>query len=309
MLENEKILVTGPASQVAWPIVRALATCNEVYGLARFSAPVQRTRLEAAGVRCLQADLAQDSLAAIPDDFTYGLNFAVTRSGEFDYDLAANAEGTGRLMFHCRKVKAWLHCSSSAVYQYAGHHPLKETDPLGDSRRSFMPTYSICKIAAEVLARFAARQWDIPTTIARLNVPYGDNGGLPAYHLDWMLAGTPIALHPDKPSLRNLIHEDDYVAHISKLLAIAAVPATTINWGGSQAVSIEAWCAHMEQLTGLAAQFTYTENTIGSIVLDLTRMHQYLGRTTVDWHDGIRRMIEARHPELHLRQAGGSSDV
>jgi len=33
-------------------------------------------------------------------------------------------------------------------------------------------------------------------------------------------------------------------------------------------------------------------------VLDLTRMHELIGRTTVDWHDGIRRMIQARHPEL-----------
>ena len=309
MLKNEKILITGPASQVAFPIARELAQHNEVYGLARFSDAGQRARLEAIGVRCLQVDLVHGNFADVPEDFTYGLNFAVARSGEFDYDLAANAEGTGRLMYHCRRVKAWLHCSSSAVYQYAGHHPLKETDPLGDSRRSFMPTYSICKIAAEVMARFGARQWNIPTTIARLNVPYGDNGGLPAYHLDWMLAGTPIALHPDKPSLRNLIHEDDYIAHIPRLLALAAVPATTINWGGSEAVSIEQWCAYMQHLTGFEAQFTYTENTIGSIILDLTRMHERLGRTTVDWHDGIRRMIHARHPELRLRQDGGSSDV
>jgi UDP-glucuronate 4-epimerase len=301
MIANEKILIAGPAGQVAFPIACALAARNEVYGLARFSDPGPRARLEAAGVRCLQADLVRGSLASIPDDFTYGLNFAVTRSGVFDHDLAGNAEGAGRLMFHCRHVKAWLHCSSSAVYQYAGRHPLKETDPLGDSRRSFMPTYSICKIAAEVMARFAARQWHIPTTIARLNVPYGDNGGLPAFHLDWMLAGTPIALHPDKPSLRNLLHEDDYVAHIPRLLAIAAVPATIINWGGSEPVSIEEWCAYMAQLTGVAAQFTYTDSAIGSIVLDLTRMHQHLGRTTVDWHDGIRRMIAARHPERRLR--------
>jgi len=64
----------------------------------------------------------------------------------------------------------------------------------------------------------------------------------------------------------------------------------------------------MEQLTGLTAQFTYTPDAIGSIVLDLTRMHACLGRTTVDWHDGIRRMIQARHPELRLREVRGEHD-
>lgn len=58
-----------------------------------------------------------------------------------------------------------------AVYQYAGHDPLAEDAPLGDNHRSMFPTYSICKIAAESVVRFVARQFAIPTTIARLSVP------------------------------------------------------------------------------------------------------------------------------------------
>lgn len=303
MLKGEKILITGPASQVAFPIARELAKDNAVYGLARFSNAADRARLEAVGVRCIQADLAADSFAGVPDDFTYVLNFAVVKNGadSFDYDLAANAEGAGRLMYHCRRAKAWLQCSSGGVYQYAGHHPLTEAAPLGDNHRCFLPTYSICKIAAETVVRFAARQWSIPTTIARLSVPYGANGGWPAMHLERMMAGARIAVHPDKPSVFNLLHEDDYVAHIPRLLAIAAVPATVLNWGGSEPVSIEEWCAYMGELTGLEPKFRYTDQTIGSITMDLTRMHQFVGRTTVPWRDGIRRMIQARHPDLSLR--------
>ena len=303
MLKNEKILITGPASQVALPMARELAKHNAVYGLARFGDAGDRARLEALGVKCIQADLAQDSFAKVPDDFTYVLNFAVVKTSDFDYDLTANAEGPGRLMYHCRKAKAWLHCSSGGVYQYAGHHPLKETDPLGDdTHKTLLPTYSICKIAAEVMARFGARQWNIPTTIARLSVPYGNNGGWPAMHLDWMLGGSLIPVHPDKPNLFNPIHEDDYIAHIPKLLAVAAVPATITNWGGSEPVSVEDWCGYMADLTGLEPKFVDTDKTIGSLTMDMTRMHQLVGRTAVDWHDGIRRMIQARHPELPLRK-------
>ena len=57
MLRNEKILITGPSSQVAFPIARALAGENTVYGLARLSAAADRERLEAVGVRCIQSDL------------------------------------------------------------------------------------------------------------------------------------------------------------------------------------------------------------------------------------------------------------
>jgi len=304
MIRNEKILITGPTGQVALPVARALAPHNQVYGLARFSNGADRTRLEAQGITCLAADLAADSLATVPDDFTYVLHFAVLRSDDFDRDLAANAEGVCRLMHRTRRAKAWLHCSSMRVYQSHGHAPIKETDPLGDAistlrdrRRNV--TYSISKVVAEVMARFAARQWNVRTTIARLTVPYGNNGGWPARHLDALLASQPIPVHVSRPSIFNPIHEDDYIAHIPKLLAAATVPATVINWGG-EAVSIEDWCTYMGRLLGIAPQFLSTDQALASMEMDLTRMHALIGPATVPWRDGFRRMVVTRHPELHL---------
>jgi nucleoside-diphosphate-sugar epimerase len=299
MLSGEKILVTGPASQVGFPVARALAEDNEVHGLARFTRREDRERLERLGVRCIALDLADGSFDTVPDDCTVVLHFAVVKSGEFDYDLAANAEGTGRLMAHCSRARAFLCCSSGGVYRHQGaQHPAKEGDPVGDNHRRLLPTYSICKIAAETMARFAARQWRLPTTIARLSVPYGDNGGWPWFHLVMMRAGRPVPLHPERPNLFNPIHEDDYVAQIPRLLEIASVPATLVNWGGSEPASVEEWCAYMSELTGLESRFETTQQTVGPLPLDLTRMHELLGRTRVPLREGIRRMIEARAPEL-----------
>lgn len=56
MLRSEKVLITGPGSQVAFPIARELAKHNEVHGLARFSSPNDRASLEAVGVTCIAAD-------------------------------------------------------------------------------------------------------------------------------------------------------------------------------------------------------------------------------------------------------------
>ena len=94
-------------------------------------------------------------------------------------------------------------CSCTAVYEPNGHHPFVETDPLGDNHRPFgyMPTYSISKIAAEVVARLAARQHGLPTTIARLSVPYGDRFGWPLFHLAMMAEGQPVPVHVDAPSV------------------------------------------------------------------------------------------------------------
>jgi len=300
MLENTKILITGVTGQVALPVARELAARNEVYGLARFRDSGSRDRIAALGVSCVRGDLAEGRLDEIPTDVDYVLHFAVAKSpdADFEADLSANAEGVGLLMAHCQSAKAFLHCSSAAVYAPPGHKPARETDPLGDNHRVMMPTYSLSKIAAEAVVRFAARQWRVPTTIARFSVPYGNNGGWPWYHLMMMKAGHPIPVHVDEPSDYNPIHEDDYVAQIPKLLEIASVPATTINWGGSERVSIEQWCAYIGELTGLEPKFNRTEQTLAALPIDVSLLEQKVGKTQVSWRDGIRRMIEARNPEL-----------
>ena len=296
-LRGRKILITGPTSQVGLPVVRALARDNEVWTAARFRQSAERERVEALGAQAIPVDLASSSLRALPRDFDVVLHFAVVKSGEFAYDLEANAEGVGRLMSHCRKASAFLHCSSAGVYAYAGHHELPETAALGDNHRAMLPTYSICKIAAETVVRFASREWQIPTVIARLSVPYGNNGGWPWFHLMMMKAGAEIPTHPEKPNLFNPIHEDDYISHLPRLLALASTPPEVINWGGPQS-SIEEWAGVLGELTGLEARFRQTEETIGSVTLDRSRMLEKLGETQVSLRDGLQRMIQARNPEL-----------
>jgi UDP-glucuronate 4-epimerase len=309
VLKDQKILVTGPTSQVALPVVRALAKSNEVWGLARFQKAEDRLRIEDLGARTVAADLATSDFAELPNDFDVVLHFAVVKSGDFAYDLEANAEGVGRLMAHLgrgRPPRGFVHCSSAGVYQPAGHEPLAEDSPLGDNHRAMLPTYSICKIAAETVARFAAREWQIPTVIARFSVPYGDNGGWPWFHLMMMKGGAEIPIHPERPNLFNPIHEDDYIEQIPRLLALASVPASVVNWGGPQS-SIEEWCEILGELTGLEPRFRLTEDTIGSVTLDLGHMHATLGETKIPLREGLRRMVTSLNPELLLKPSAAKS--
>ena len=296
-LSGRKILVTGPTGQVADPIARALAKDNDVWGLARFGDAEKRASLEADGVNCVPLDLETGDFFSLPDDFDYVLNFAVVKTPDFDHDLRCNGESTGFLMSHCRNVRAFLHCSTTGVYQPKGHDLISEDDELGDNHRCMMPTYSIAKISAEVVVRYAARQFDIPTIITRLNVPYGNNGGWPYFHLVMMKNDVPIPVHVDKPSLYTPIHEDAIVAMIPGLISGASVPARIVNLCGQDHVSIEEWCAYMGELTGLTPKFEYTKDTIESVKTDNTRLRELVGDARVNWRDGLREMIESRHPD------------
>ncbi len=301
-LSGSRVLLVGPGGQVAAPIVEALAPVCELTALARFSDEAQRQRLQDAGVHTVRGDLAdRKSLRDCPADFDYVLNLAVVKSGNFDYDLRANAEGIGNLMAHCRSAKAVVHFSSTAVYEYAGQQPRGEDAPLGDNHRVMFPTYSLSKIAAESVCRFAARHYDIPTTIARLSVPYGNNGGWPFFHLLMMKEGMEIDVHPEGPNYYNLLHSSDYIDKIPYLLAAAEPEVCTVNFGGSQPVSIEQWCGYLGELCALEPKFRDNPQAFGSLQIDTTKMHDLIGETRKDWRQGLREMVEQLAPELIAR--------
>lgn len=64
MLEDQKILITGATGRVAFPIARALAARNEVWGVARFTDPDSWSRLESVGVRPLLLDMSTNDFSS-----------------------------------------------------------------------------------------------------------------------------------------------------------------------------------------------------------------------------------------------------
>ena len=296
-LTGRAIAITGVTGQVAAPVARAMAADNHVIGLARFSDPAARVELEAAGVECHPVDLTKPDLTGVPSEVDHVLHFAVTKIGRWDKDLAANGVGAGELMSHFRSARSFLHCSSTAVYRPNGGQPMKESDPLGDHHGQAMPTYSISKIAAETVARFGARHFELPTTIARLNVPYGDGSGWPAFHLELMLGGLPIDVHPDG-SRYNPIHHRDVTRLVPALLDMADTTAPVVNLAGDEVVSVEEWCHLLGDLAGCEPRFEASDAAIPSAVIDTTRQHEMIGSCEVGWRDGMREVVAALHPEL-----------
>ena len=291
------ILVTGVTGQVGEHVAVALAASHDVVGLARFGDTTARARLAAAGVDCVPVDLVGGDFDGVPAGADALVNFAVVKTQKWDLDLRANAEGIGLLMAATRP-QAVLHCSSTGVYDPAGSTVLDEAAPLGDNHRAIMPTYSISKIAAEETVRTMCRLFGIPTTIARLNVPYGvgpDGAarGWPAFHLAMMQAGMPVPVHPDRPNLFNPIDLDDIARTVPALVDAATVPATITNWAGDEQVDLEEWCRFLAERCGLTAEFETTDRTIGGVTVSVERMHSLCGPTTVRWRDGFARLADA----------------
>lgn len=295
-LKNQKFLITGATGFVAQPIVEALSKHNTVYAAARFKTEEDRHKIEALGGIPVVLDLSAEDFSDLPE-VDYVLNLAVAKSGKWTVDLAINAEGLGRLMLRYKNVKAFLHISSTAVYEYAGHESRSEDSPLGDNHRSLFETYSISKIAAETVARFVARTYKIPTTIARLNVPYGSFPCWPYFHLMMMQNGMPIDIHPEGPNGYSPIHSDDYIAKIPSLLAAATTEVETFNLGGDEVVSVEQWCEYLGEITGLSPTFNETEKALGNLTVDNSKLKAISGPCGKNWKEALKEMVEALSPD------------
>lgn len=305
MLSDEKILVTGPAGRIAFGLTRMLAADNEVWGIARFGDPTARAEVEALGVTTRSLDIADGRFDDLPTDFTYLLHLAADFSQE-DYDraLRVNAEGTGLLLEHCRGAKAALVMSTLSVYRPHPdpRHPFREDDPLGDAMVPTQAPYSISKISEEAVARYCARSFDLPITIARMGSAYGLRGGVPVWNLHTLAEGETVRTRWD-PMCYSPIHDDDIAAHLVPLLDAATVPATIVNWCGDETVSVQEWSAHLGALLGVEPSVSVEEvpgASIGSVG-DTEKRRSITGPCRVDWRDALSSIAEHYYPDRVVR--------
>jgi len=300
MLKGKKILVTGVSGQVAFPLAQWLARDNEVIGVARFADEEAIEKTKAAGIRPVRADLGAGDFADVPADVDYLLHFGFTRGGETEFDRAirVNGEGTGLILQHCQRAKAALVVSSAAVYAPNDDpfHAHREDGALGRGFAPWSPTSPVTKVAEEAVARFAARAFGLPVTIARLNTVYGSPRNLPSTHIRQVMAGQKVTL-PWDPNNHSPIHLEDMYAQLEPLLAAASTPATIVNWAGDEIVSAQHWCALAAELAGAKADLVVQKlpGAAPGNVADVERRRSITGPCSISFDEGFRRLYAEHH--------------
>jgi UDP-glucuronate 4-epimerase len=302
-ISGARILVTGPTGNLGWPVARALAEDNEVWGLARFSDPSGRADVEAAGIRTVAKDIGVDHLDDLPAEFDYVFHAAslipMASEGDMARTFETNTQGTARLMAQCRGARTFVFCSTAGVYRHQPR-PLVEDDEYGAD----VPAYAMSKIAAEQAVRYLSSSVGIPAVILRVGALYGPDGGSggATAPVDRMVAGKEIWVNPVEPRGVSLLWEDDAVRLAPRAFSVGQVPPLVLNFAGEEHVSVEEYCTFAGELVGRRPRFRYTDLAYPANPLDTARMQQVLGRCHTPWRNGIQILMERRYP--HLLRSG-----
>lgn len=288
------ILVTGARGFLGSHIVaRARIQARDVIATHRGEAAAGTMSLDVRDTASIDAAFRSARPAVVVHCAAYGVNYD---EQDFDSALAVNVHGSLHLLSAAARygVQRFVHIGSCAEY---GSKPT----PIAEEA-SLAPTasYGASKAAATLLMRERARTLGIGLVVAR---PFGIWGpGEAAYRLAPQVISACLSRKPLELTRCEVMRDYTYVEDMAdRILALALAPAsspgTVVNVASGQGVLLRNFVLSIanlldgEELMRFGA-LPYRPTEMPSLVADVTRLHDLIGRRAVTAiPEGVRRMV------------------
>jgi len=253
------IIVLGVAGKIGPSLARMAkraAPRKRVLGVARFSDPRMRERLESWGVETLQCDLLdRESVARLPRlpnaIFMAGKKFGTSTEPAFAWAMNTFAPTLVADAFRRSRIVAF---STLCVYPFApvsrqGWDESVPPTPAGE--------YANSCVGRERVFEYGSRRWGTPGRLIRLNYAIDLRYGVLLDIGRWVMDGTPI---PIQTSHANVIWQGDANAQILRCLLHCTNPTTPLNVGGPEAASVRAVAEEFGRRFGKRPKYAGTEH-------------------------------------------------
>jgi nucleoside-diphosphate-sugar epimerase len=172
-------------------------------------------------------------------------------------------------------------------------HPYNERDPIGRGATAYAQTSPATKLGLEAVARFCARAFQTPITIARLNTVLGPPTAYHGKHFEMVAKGQEIVL-PGEPNAHSPIHTDDMIAQVEPLLGAAGKEALIVNWCGDEVVTSQDTVARTAAILGKPARVRVAADPCVPMgnPADPTLRRSITGPSQVRFWDGFERLAQ-----------------
>ena len=294
IMTGKRILITGVTGMMGRAMARTLVSGNTVYGVARFSDPELRSRLEHLGVECIPCDLHDQDLSCLPANVDTLLHFAVS----YDNDaatMAFNGFLVGRLLSHLTRLEQYVVSSSVAVYRGASRYDISEQSPT-------IPNgiYGTTKLAGDVLATHISRERRLPGAILRYWFPYTDEPDVSSDYFQGLLQrlreGKTFVVPDDDTVCQQPLFIDDLVRITVDALDFVSDEPFVLNVAGHKRLPLMQVISTLAEVFELEPQIRVAPTDACNLLhgsYDLTRLAETCGLGTVGFREGQVRLKKA----------------
>lgn len=305
------LMVLGVAGKVGPTLARMAkraAPDKRVIGVARFSDPAVRSRLEDWGIETITCDLLdRDAVAALPDVpnvvYMAGKKFGTDGDRSFSWAMNTYVPALVAERFAKARIVAF---STLCVYPFApvvggGWGEEVEPGPTGD--------YATSCVGRERMFSYFSRKHDTYGRLIRLNYAIDLRYGVLHDIANWVRSGTPIKIGT---AYASVIWQGDANAQILGSLAHVTNPTSGLNIGGPEHMSVRLAAQEFGRKFGKTPVFEGEEAPDGwyNNTLAAQRLFGYptvpLARM-IDWvADWVEREMPSHHKPTCYEERGGS---
>ena len=305
------IMVLGVGGKMGPTLARMAKRADparRVIGVARFSEPGLRDKLEAQGIECIACDLldraAIERLPRAPNVvFMAGHKFGAAGQSELTWAMNVGVPYSVAETFREARIVAF---STACVYPYV---PVNTSGAVEDVPTTPPPgDYANSCVGREKMFAHGARRHGTRVALLRLEYAIDMRYGVLHDVATKVFAGKPVDVTMGHV---NVIWQGDANEQALRLLAHCAAPALPVNVSGPEVVSVRWVATEFGKRFDRRAQITGTEAPTAWLV-DTARAQALLGRPRVplaamiDWvADWVSRDMPSLGKETHFSTRDG----